>query len=439
MTPRPSLPIARHYGWFAAGFLALAVYGSLVPLDFRPLPAAEAVARYRAAWRVPILVESRSDWLSNILLFLPLGFLLAGTLAVDRPRWAALEALVAVPAASAALSAAIEFAQVYFPSRTVSSRDVVAETIGGVIGAATWLMIGPGMTARARAGGLDGSGRAAWALPAYLLAMVLAHAIPLDITISPGELWGKVKAGMVAPIPFVGFAKDPAGAARRSADEAVSFLVAGLIAGRAAAWKSRSPWVAWAVGLVLASSIELLQFFVATRRCDATDLVVGTLAFLAGWLAGQATWNSADRRGDGRVRLAFLAGWLGILACSSWTPFDFNWDLGACLDKVRSIDFLPFADVLQGSPWVLADQVFLKLSLFFAFGLLLGGGWRTLVVAALIAATVEAVQVTLPGRVPSLSDLILEAGGAWLGQLASFRCPSLSGPYRVGQPSVIVP
>lgn len=421
MTPGPSFPHARHYGRLAAGFLALAVYGSLVPLDFRPLPATEAVARYRAAWQVPIRVESRSDWLSNILLFVPLGFLLAGTLAVDRPRRAALAALVAVPAASAALSAAIEFAQVYFPSRTVSPRDVVAETIGGAIGAAAWLMIGPAMTARARAGGLDGSGRAAWALPAYLLAMVLAHAIPLDITISPGELWGKVKAGMVAPIPFVAFAKDPAGAARRSADEAVSFLIAGLIASRASGRRRRGPWSIAATGLALAASVEALQFFVASRRSDATDVVVGALAFAAGWASGRAIpAAAADLERPSMARPALVAGWLALAACSAWSPFDFEADPGAWLARARSVDLMPFADYHRGSAWVLADQLFRKAALFFPLGMVAGPGRRGVLLAASgLAILLEAGQLGLPGREPGVTDVLVEVGGAWAGRFCA--------------------
>ena len=73
MTTAPA-PAARHYAWLAAAFAAFALYGSLVPLDYRPLPWDEAQRRWAEVCAQPIRVESRSDWAANILLFVPLGF-----------------------------------------------------------------------------------------------------------------------------------------------------------------------------------------------------------------------------------------------------------------------------------------------------------------------------------------------------------------------------
>jgi len=50
----------------------------------------------------------------------------------------------------AALSAAIEFTQLWFPPRVSSLNDVLAETIGAVIGATTWVIAGQRLTDYAR-------------------------------------------------------------------------------------------------------------------------------------------------------------------------------------------------------------------------------------------------------------------------------------------------
>ena len=417
----PAFPTGRHYGRLAVGFLAFATYGSLVPLDFRPLGFAEAVDRYRAAWQVPIRVESRSDWLSNVLLFVPLGFLIAGRLAVDRPRWWSWSAaLVAVPAASATLSAAIEFAQVYFPTRTVSARDVVAETIGGAIGGALWLAFGPRVTGLSRSRSAGRGGRAAWLLPAYLLALLLSRAMPLDLTVSPGELYHKYKEGMVALVPFAALATGSAGAVVRIADEAASFLGLGMLLALADRPKPRSPRAVLAAGLILAASIEAGQLFVASRRSDATDLVVGPLALLGGWAATRAILEGADPKRAGRARLVFGAAWLTMVACSSWSPFDFGGDSSAWLAKAAAIAPLPFADYYRGSVWGAADQVFRKATLFFPVGVVArGGAVGTLLIAATLAIGSEAGQLALPAREPSPTDVLVEVGGAWAGRLAA--------------------
>jgi VanZ family protein len=407
-----AFPTTRHYGWLALGFLAFAVYGSLVPLDCRPLAIGEAIDRYRAAWQVPIRVESRSDWLSNILLFIPLGFLVSGWLAVDRPRRAILAAVLAVPAASVMASAAIEFAQVYFPSRTVSPRDVVAETVGGAIGGALWLAAGPWLTRRARARASNGGGLAAWLLPAYLLALILSHVMPLDITISPGELYHKYKEGMICPVPFSAAARGFVEFERRIVDEAASFLVVGLFLGRSDPWRARGPWSLLSLGLVLAGTIEALQLFIASRRCDSTDVIVGGLAVLGGWAAGRATLPTAARQ----ARLACFAGWLGLVAFSSWFPFDFVADPRFWLDKASKVTALPFADYYHGSVWNAADQIFRKAVLFFPLGMVSDRGWRgTLLAASGLAILFEVGQLGLPGREPSVTDVLIEIGGAWAG------------------------
>jgi VanZ family protein len=415
-------PTPRHYGWLALGFLAFAVYGSLVPLDFRPLAIGEASARYWTAWQVPIRVESRSDWLSNILLFIPLGFLLAGWLAVDRPRRVVAVAVLAIPAVSAALSAAIEFAQVYFPSRTVSSRDVVAETIGGVIGGATWLAAGPWLTGLARAGAKGGGGRAAWLLPAYSLALILVHVIPLDITISPGELYHKYKAGMIQLVPFAPGGSGLAESSKRAANEAAGFLVVGLLLARSVGWRAWNTWAILILGLVIAGSVEVLQLFVASRRFDATDVAVGVLAVLGGWATGRATLGASGSGTVGRARVLGLVGWLGLVAVSSWAPFDFGTDVWSWRTKAATITSVPFSDYYSVSVWNAASQIFRKATLYFPLGMIYGRGrWETLLTASGLAFLFETGQVALPGREPSVTDALVEVGGAWLGHFCGGR------------------
>jgi VanZ family protein len=309
-------------------------------------------------------------------------------------------------------SAAIEFAQVYFPSRTVSPRDVVAETVGGAIGGALWLAAGPWLTRRARARASIGGGLAAWLLPAYLLALILSHVMPLDITISPSDIYHKYRDGMICLMPFSAAARGFSEFERRIVDEAASFLIVGLFLGRSDPWRARGPWSLLSLGLVLAGTIEALQLFIASRRCDSTDVIVGGLAVLGGWAAGRATLPTAAHQ----ARLACFAGWLGLVAFSSWFPFDFVADPRFWLDKASKVTALPFADYYHGSVWNAADQIFRKAVLFFPLGMVSDRGWRgTLLAASGLAILFEVGQLGLPGREPSVTDVLIEIGGAWAG------------------------
>jgi VanZ family protein len=425
---------ARSFGWLALGFLAFATYGSLVPLDFRPLPAAEAVEHYREAWMVPIRVGSRSDWLSNILLFTPLGYLLAGWLSVDRPRRALVAVAVAVPVTSATLSAAIEFAQVYFPSRTVSARDVVAETLGGTIGGVAWLAARRLLAVPSWWGDIGRRERAAWLLPAYLVALLLSHDLPLDLGISPADLYHKYKNGMICLVPF-GSGEPGSSTLRRLADEASSFLVAGLLLARFDR-RPRSFWVLLATGMALAALVEFSQLFIASRRFDATDIAVGGLAAFAGHAAGGALMADAAAWS----RTACLGCWLGLVAMISWLPLDFNLDLGAWSDRASRVELVPFVDYYRVSVLNAGDQLFGKAALFIPLGMMLGmSWWRTLLVAILVAAPFEAGQLALPGRVPSLTDFIVEVGGAWIGQLVPLASPAPARVRRAAPSQAVTP
>ncbi len=132
----------------------------------------------------PLGVDSRTDFATNVLLFIPLGFLLTGTFAVGRGRLVSVLASVPVVALCAARSAAIEFTQLWFPPRVSSLNDVLAETPGAVIGATTWAIAGRRLTEYARsvwvAWGPDNL--AVKCLPGYLFLLVLIHVMPLDLT-----------------------------------------------------------------------------------------------------------------------------------------------------------------------------------------------------------------------------------------------------------------
>src|SRR6478752_6537435 len=55
------------------GYCAFVVYGSLVPLEFKPLALSDA---WRTFQHMPVLeigAEHRADWISNIVLYVPVG------------------------------------------------------------------------------------------------------------------------------------------------------------------------------------------------------------------------------------------------------------------------------------------------------------------------------------------------------------------------------
>jgi glycopeptide antibiotics resistance protein len=450
----PPVLTAGHHAWLALGFLCLAVYGSLVPLDYQYVPPGEALQRFRAIAQVPLRIESRADWVTNILLFIPLGYLLVGALGVDRPWFVGLAAaLVAIPCCTV-LGASIEFAQLYVRSRTTSLRDVAAESIGGLLGTVFWLVWGQRMTAwvrRLRAT-RDARGLAAWLLPGYLAALVLVHVMPLDLTIRPVEVYHKYRQGQVRLLPFGFVWADPAGVALKALENVAYFVPVGLLMAFSSGQSARERWRwphAFGFGLATAALVELLQLLVMTRYCDASDVVTGSLAVLAGWGVGRlgrgarpapAVVPTARRSGGARraglglgrpaTCLTLFLGWLGVLILVAWRPFDFDADLALAAHRLRHTSWVPFADYYGGTEANAFDQLLHKTLLFVPVGVVLALAYpparrsvRLMMTLAAfgLATGLEAGQLFLPSRYASVTDVLIEGWGAWLGFIVTAR------------------
>ena len=198
-------PNRMHYFIMAILFSILAVYGSLVPLDFRPMPIDEALKRFMDIPFLSLGINSRADLVSNILLFIPIGYLWAGTFIVNVKNKALIVvAIASVIAFSVIFSISIEFTQLWFPPRTVSQNDILAESIGAAIGSLFWCFIGQATTEwiHSYTSKQSAKRKVDWFLEIYMIGFLFYHLIPLDITISSGEIVQKFYQGKIKLIPF---------------------------------------------------------------------------------------------------------------------------------------------------------------------------------------------------------------------------------------------
>src|SRR5262249_50072176 len=75
---------AAHFGWLCLATLLLAIYGSIIPLQFQPRSLDEAVAVFREmSFFEPTLLEARGDWVVSLALFMALSYLAMAALCVD--------------------------------------------------------------------------------------------------------------------------------------------------------------------------------------------------------------------------------------------------------------------------------------------------------------------------------------------------------------------
>ncbi len=456
-TSRPPLPASGHpRGWLllaAAAYLVFVVYGSLVPLEFRPRPLAEAVEAFRNIRYLRLGIASRADWVANILLFVPLAFLWLGVLWVPRSRPLQVLASAVVMAGCAALSLAIEFTQLFFPPRTVSLNDLYAESIGAAIGIAAWWLAGPKVTAWFAGWFHTHSprGAAEHLLYGYLFLLFGYNVLPLDLTISPIELFHKWREGRIHLVPF---AADFPSAAQRAygllTDVAI-WVPAGFL------WRASSPLsvaAATARVLVAAIVIELLQLFVYTRVTDVTDVVTAAVGGLLGAaLAGLVAPSSRARgaaladRSPGLMPSIWLAGLLGItavLVAVFWYPFDFRTDWGFVRERVATLRRVPLSTYYYGTEYRAATEVLHKVGFFLPLGAWIAWGTRGVAgryrlpvlllhaagvgLVACVAAAIEAVQLFLPTKHADPTDFVLMTVGGAVGYVGFWWLARASAP-----------
>jgi VanZ family protein len=294
---------ARWYAVLAAASAAFIAYGSFVPFHFQSRPLDKAWDDFAWVMQTRWRVESRSDLLANVLLGVPLGYCLLGARRVDRPgRGAAARAGLALWPGCVAYAASIEFAQLYFPGRTSSATDVLAQGAGAAVGMAGWVLAGQWLTdvvrrvwADPRAGGPAGR-----LLLAYLGLVALAQLLPLNLTASPHAVRRKVRDGNLTLAPFAEWdapEPDRVWLVLTWLGQVVIFFPAGLLLARmpGRVWRRwyGLPVVA-TVGLGLGLITEAGQFLVS-RHPSTTDALAGAAGFAAGWALG--VWAGAHRLG----------------------------------------------------------------------------------------------------------------------------------------------
>ena len=245
----------RYFAVLLLGFVFLAVYGSLVPLAPVEMEWPVAFARFRFILQQPLSLASRSDWVTNVLLFVPIGFLGTGLALGARPGdWRRGAGIVLVVVTSAALSLAIEFAQLWVEGRTSSQNDVVAETLGALFGATAWLLLGPLLIAWLSrfTGAARPRERVERVLEAYVALVVLYMLLPLDLTLRPAELVDKWQDGRINVVPFADFVARPETAFQQIGDLVLLCRWACSLhcgAGRSGSasgrWRPRLPWDSW--------------------------------------------------------------------------------------------------------------------------------------------------------------------------------------------------
>lgn len=423
--------------FMAAAYTLFVIYGSLVPLHFHSHPWEEAWESFRNIRYLNLGIESRADWVANILLFVPLAFAWLGVLGHEKNGLWRILASIFVFAACVGLSTAIEFTQIFFPPRTVSLNDIIAEALGAILGIFLWWTTGPSMIRwyaawQVAQGTLDFAQRL---LYVYLFLLFGYNILPLDLTISPVEIYHKWREGRVILLPFGYAYSDMAQKTYGLFTDVLIWIPVAFLR-----WQGRNKpaFFIWLYVVSVAALLEFLQLFVYTRVSDVTDIVTAALGGGIGIALASAATHcrastvlSPDHRASGHslggwlLPLVAVLGWVIVLGLVFWYPFDFHFEKEFIRERLLTIKMVPFEIYYFGTEYRAATEVLHKVAFFLPLGALLAltalrvpwGLWRRLFgigALLLIGATalgIELGKVLLPAKYPDLTNWFLEFVG----------------------------
>ncbi|MEX2215763.1 MAG: VanZ family protein [Phycisphaeraceae bacterium] len=434
-SPRPTrFPAPRRGHLLAAAIIMtlLVIYGSFVPMQFKAMPWAEAVRRFEDVPYLKLGMYRRADYVANLLLFVPLGFLWIG--AVDLDRRKRLGSALAVPIIAGTLiglAVAIEFFQLWSLRRTVSQNDMYAESAGAIIGILLWFVIGRWLCSRVRdfnAPSPDTS-PVRRLLQLYVLGFLVYCAQPLDITFSPEEISRKfldtvtTKEGITYEGRIVEASAQGVRIELKRGDRWLPILVTqdrvDSITGRRillrpfahgfggvfdAAWgigsdlllfipigmllrigRSRTRTILYAtiLAFLLAAGIEVMQIFIFSRYVDTTDILTSGLGgFIGALLIGplylqrnSSTRRAGEEGGHLGAALLLCAAYCIPLALVLWAPFKFVHSFERFITHLAAAIDIPFKAYYFTSEFKALSYLLRGFMLFLPVGAMLRWGW----------------------------------------------------------------
>lgn len=419
--------------WALAVALLLA-HLLFLPYASTPLAFDEALRRFAGLSWAALGSDQNVALVSRTLMFAPLGLLLAVAL-VPRPQSARAVVGGALAAAiGVAWALCVNFAQLWFPARTVLLNLVAAEVVGVAAGALGWGLAGAAWLAWWERTTSGGRGGLRSALGAYVLVYVAVSLTPFDFVTSRAELAEKVAARMVAAWML----SQDCGPAPCSL-KFLAVLLASVPVGAWLAGRRARPGLAWGGALAvaggLAVAIEVLHFFMVSGVSQGASVV----ARLAGMMAGFALRPLVRRLPafDARryARPALLLGfvpWLAVLLyVVGWGRAPFV-GVGQGLARLGDVVWMPFLNLYFEGYQSTMRSVIVHVVVYAPVGvfmwlLALGGGRRPPsallagVLAALVCAVAETSKLFLAGRLPDYADVIIAALAAGMALAALNR------------------
>lgn len=436
------------------GYVFFVVYGSLVPLQFNALPLADA---WRAFQNIPFLqlgIASRADWVANGVLYVPLGLLTVFLLKAALPRVWTLPLQVLAALFCLALAVGVEFTQLFFPPRTVSLNDVMAEVIGSLIGVTLGAKFGRWFTAFLQSFLTDTRRLFVLGLDAYVVVYLVFALFPFDFLLSSGEIADKVNSDLWGWLVAGAGAQKPVTVLIKSIAEAALTVPFGVLLARLAGARQPGYTLAAFIGLLLGGFVEVAQFFVGSGVSQGVSI----LTRIAGVCAGLALYRYTTRHArlmpsvDAARLVRRFVPYLAIpylvvlLQINGWITSRWH-GLQAAKQQLAEVNFLPFYyHYFTTEAIALFSLAAVTLS-YLPVGVMAWAHRRSAGFAAslaiVLAGVVETGKLFIVGAHPDPTNMLIAGVAVWItvsllqlfekGKRPAAEMPAASGVQSVSQ------
>ena len=415
---------------------AFVLYGTTIPFDFSADPQVVSQGwnelRQSAYRLLQLRRPSWSDVISNLALLAPWSALLAARFRLaGRGFWTT--AAISIGTA-VALSAGVEYLQIYARSRYASVWDVFLNASGAVAGFAVgWTA--PVLYRKAS----PTLGAAIAARPLTVLSITSAACVwfaalaPFDLSLDVGTVRAAVRLARVIPFgPTIGHEAVVDDPLAWGSELVTAVMLGGLFSLALREWRWKGvPRILGAcfAACVLSLFMEASQLFAQGRRTDLTS----TAMYLAGSLMGAGIVASKPSRPPEAWGGAALTAWGVGALLRSIAPLSFGLPGQAELARALWIPFLAYfrrLDLVSVSDMMLQVLTFAPMGALLAFHRPSLRMRHVAVAGFLVGALFEALQLFNPHRTTDSTDAVLAAmgaaGGFFLWRAGSSRVQRLT-------------
>lgn len=405
--------------WLA--YIAFVVYGSLVPLDFRPLPLDSTWLLFTQIPTLQIDVEGRADLIANAVLYIPVGFLTLVLLTRGGRASVSPQTIGAFTAAMlfcCALALVVEFAQLFFPPRTVSSNDVVAEWLGSLVGLVLAALWARRLQHLSLASMLNSTQVGQYATMAYAVAYLVLSLFPYDFLLSGQELEQKINSAnwgwfLAAKSLNAGWGA----LLTKSVAEVLVVVPFGFLLGKRSAGRHGFSG-GFVLGTILGLIVESAQWFVFSGISQGMSVLTRAVGVGLGTSVWRKNWDVAILRAWAR-RMAPAAGLLylgALLATNGW--FTYRWgDLDLALQKIATLRLIPFYYHYFTSEAIALVSVISVCLMYAPIAVLVwavnAGPVAAVLAAGLVASVIEIGKLFIVGSRPDPTDVFIASSSSW--------------------------